>query len=92
MGVSDENMGDGFSAHRIEKGGDMRLVERTGIDDRDLTAADDIGHGPLEREWSGIIGEQPPHTRHHLVHRFGGQVEAPVKRDFGAHTKRPQRL
>src|SRR5260221_12713053 len=54
MGVGDENVGDGFPANGLEKRGDMRGIERPGIDDGDLSAADDIGDGPLEREWPGI--------------------------------------
>ena len=55
MGMRHEDMGDGFAAHRIEQGCDMRLVERTGIDDGNLAAADDIGHRSLERERAGLL-------------------------------------
>ena len=46
VGVGHENMGDGLALHGIEQGGDMRLVERAGIDDGDLPAADDVGDRP----------------------------------------------
>ena len=89
VSVRHENMGDGFTAHGVEQGGDVRLVERPGIDDRDLAAADDVGHRSFEREWSGIVGEYPPHARRGLRHGFGRQVEAPVEGNVVAHVDRP---
>jgi hypothetical protein len=87
MGVGDENMRDRFPPHGVEERSNVGLVERTGIDDGDLPSTDDIGDGPLEREWPGVVGEQPPHARHDLLHRFGGKLEAAIKRDVGAHAK-----
>ena len=89
MRMRHEDMGDGFSAHRIEQGRDMRLVERTGIDDRDVAAADDIGQGPLEREWTRIIGEQPPHAGCDLLHGIGRKVETLIEGNVVAHAYRP---
>ena len=89
VSVRHENMGDGFTAHGVEQGGDVRLVERPGIDDRDLAAADDVGHRSFEREWSGVVGEYPPHARRGLRHGFGRQVEAPVEGNVVAHVDRP---
>ena len=88
MGVGNENVGDGFPAHGIEQRGDMRLVEWTGIDDGDLPAAHDIGDGPLEREWPGIVGEEAPHAGHHLLYRFRREIKALVERNVRAHARR----
>ena len=44
VGVGDEDMGHGLAAHGVEQRGDVGLVERPRIDDRDLAAADDVGH------------------------------------------------
>jgi len=90
MGMGHEDMGDGFPAHGVEKGRDVRFIERAGVDDRDPAATDDVGHRPLEREWPGIVGEQPPHPRHHLLHCFRRKVETAIERDVSAHANRPR--
>src|SRR6478609_3381660 len=43
MRMRHEDMGDGFPAYRIEQGRNVHLVERTGIDDRNVALADDVG-------------------------------------------------
>ena len=57
VGMGDENVGDGFAAHGVEQRGDMGVVVRPGIDDRDLAAADDVAHRALEGERAGIVGD-----------------------------------
>src|SRR5215467_8571398 len=71
------------------RGASPICIARAGIDDGDLTSADDVGHGPLEREWPGIVGEQPPHAGRRLLHRFRRKVEAAIERNIGAHAHRP---
>jgi hypothetical protein len=88
MGVGYEDMSDGFPAHGVEKGIDVSVVKWTGIDDGDLTSADDIGHSSLEREWPGIVGQHPPHARGCLLYRLRRKVEGPVERNVGAHANR----
>ena len=89
MGVGHENMGDGFAADRIEQGCDMRLIERTGVDDGNLAFADDIGQRSLERERAWIVGEDAPHARCDPLHRIGRKVEALVEGNIVAHAYQP---
>jgi hypothetical protein len=74
-------MGDGLVAHGGQQRRDVGLVERAGIDDRDLPAADDVGHRALERERAGIVAEHAPHARRDLLHRVRREVEALVEGD-----------
>ncbi len=85
VGMRHEDMRDGLAAHGGEQRRDVGLVERAGIDDRDLAAADDVGQRALERERAGIIGEHTPHAGRNLVHRVGREVEALVEGDVVGH-------
>ena len=89
MRVGHEDMGDGFAAHRIEQRRDMRLVERTGIDDGDVALADDVGQGPLEGERARIVGEHAPHAGRDLLHGVGRKVEALIEGNVVAHAYQP---
>src|SRR5262249_60595845 len=77
-----------YRAYGIEKRCDVRLDNRSRIDDGHLPAADDIGDGPLEREWPGIVGEQAPHAGRHLLHRFWRKIESFIEGNVGAHVNR----
>ena len=57
VGVRDQDMGDGFTAHGIKQRLHMRRIVRPGIDDRDFAAADDVTHRALEGERARIVGE-----------------------------------
>jgi hypothetical protein len=68
----------------------MGVVERAGIDDRDLAAPDDVGHRALVGERARIVAQDAPHTRHDLLDRVGWQLEALVERDVVAHALTPR--
>src|SRR5262245_36662584 len=42
VGMGYENVGDGLAAHRSEQRIDVGRIVRSGIDDRDLTSANDV--------------------------------------------------
>src|SRR5579863_2844157 len=63
----------------------MRIVVRTGIDDRDVAAADDVADGTLEGERAGIIGDQRPHPWRHVSRMAGNEVEYLIVGDVVAH-------
>ena len=86
MGMGDENVGYGFAAHRIEQRGNMGVVLRTGIDDRDLAAADDVAHRALEGERARIIGDDGAHAGRHVGGAAGHQIECLVVSDVVAHS------
>ena len=89
MRMRHEDMGDGFPAYRIEQGRNVRLVERTGIDDRNVALADDVGQGPLERERARIVGEHPAHPGRDLIDDVGRKVEALIEGNVVAHAHQP---
>jgi len=90
--MSDQDMGDGLAAHRIEQRRPMGLVDRAGIDDGDSAAAHDVAHGALEGERPRIVAEQSPHPRDHLFDLPGRQVEAAVEGDVLGHGALAMRL
>src|SRR6516165_1601324 len=81
MSVSDENVGDGLAAHGVEQRGDMRLIKRSGIDDRDLALSDDVGDRSLVGERARIIRKQAPHPWLRLLDLAGDEVERLVEGD-----------
>ena len=87
MGVVHETVGDGLATHGIEQRRNVRLVERTGIDDGDLTATDNIGDRPSERERTRIVGKQPANPGRDLFHLAGRKTEAFVERNVITHAR-----
>ncbi len=85
MGVGHEDMGDGLVTHAIEQRGNMRLVERAGIDDGDLTATDNVGDRPTECERTRIVGKEPANPGHDLLHPAGRKIKALVEGNVVAH-------
>ena len=85
MGVRDEDMRHRLAAHRVEQRRDMRLIERTGIDDRDPPAPDDIGHRAFEGERARVVAQDAAHAGRYLVHLVRCEVEAPVEGNVVAH-------
>ncbi len=63
----------------------MALVGGTGIDDGDVAAADDVADRALEGERARVVAHDAAHAGHHLVHRFGGEIELLVEGDVVAH-------
>ena len=81
MRMRHKNVRDGFIPHGVEQCADMSRIVRAGIDDRDLPSANDVADGALERERAGIVGHDPAHARHRLVHHIGCEVEVFVERE-----------
>src|SRR4051794_6611162 len=75
MGMGDDDVRHRLAAHRVEQRRTMRLVDRTGINDGDLPLPYDVAYRALEREWSGIVAQYPPHARHHLFDGVRREVE-----------------
>ncbi len=63
MRMGYENGDYGFAAESVKQSGDMVLLVRAGIDDRDLPVADDIGAGAGEGHRAGVAGDHPPNQR-----------------------------
>src|SRR5437588_4742870 len=84
MGVSDKNVGDGFAPHGGKERGYMRLVERSRIDDGDVTAADDIGHRAGDRERSGIVGKHSSHAGDDFLRFSRREIAALIEWDVVA--------
>ena len=85
MRVGDENMGDGLAAHGIEQCRDVGVVFGTGVDDRDLAAADNVTNRSFEGERPGIVGDNGAHARCHLFDPARDKIEALVVGDVVAH-------
>ena len=84
--VGDEDVRDRFAAHRIENGFRMRRIVRSRIDHRDLASADDVAKRSREAERPGIVAENPPQARHHLLDHACLQREILVEANiFVAH-------
>ena len=85
MRMGDEDVGDGLTTNGAKQRAYVRLIQRTGIDDRDMAAADDVRDRPPERERARIVGEDPPHPGHDLLDFAGREIERLVERDIVAH-------
>ena len=85
VGVGDEYLGDGLAAHGVEQGGDMGIVVRPRIEDRDFAAADDVAHRPLEGERSRIVGDNGAHARRHFRSLARHEIERLVVADVVTH-------
>src|SRR5262249_22932078 len=85
MGVSHNNVRDGFVPNRIEERLDMRFVERPRIDDRNAISADNVADRSLKGERPWIVAEQPAHAGIHFLDLPGRKVEALVERDIVTH-------
>jgi hypothetical protein len=85
MGVGDQNMRHGFTAHRVEQRRDVPRVRGPGIDDRDPAATDDIAQRSPEGEGTGIVGEDAPHPWRDFIDHAGRKVENLVERNLVGH-------
>ena len=82
MGMGDKDMRYRLALHRVEQRIDMHLIVRTGIEDGDVAASDDVTDGSFEGERSRIIGEQPAHPGRDLLDLAGREIEAFVEADI----------
>jgi hypothetical protein len=85
VGVGDENVRHRLVSHGIEQRADMGGIVRTRVKDRNLAAADDVTDGAFECERTRIVGHDPTHTRHRLVHDIGREFEVLVERNIVVH-------
>ena len=85
VGVGDEYVGNGLAAHGLEQSGDMGVVVRPRIEDRDFAAADDVAHRTLERERSRIVGDDGAHAGRHLRSLAWNKIERLVIVDVVTH-------
>ena len=77
MGVGDDEMGHGLSAHRVEHGIDVLGQVGAGVDDGDGAAPDDVGAGAVEGEDARIARDHPADRRRDLRRFAVGEVELP---------------
>ena len=64
--MRDQDMRDRLACRRTQDRVNMLIKQRTGIDDGNLSAPDDVGAGPVKRERIGVAGQNATNTRHHL--------------------------
>ncbi|MGY3460664.1 hypothetical protein ACVWW5_006114 [Bradyrhizobium sp. LM3.4] len=81
VGVGDEDMAHRLAADSIEQRRRMRLVVRTGIDDRDVALADDVTDRAGESERARIATKHAPHTGADFLDDAGLQRKVAVERD-----------
>src|SRR6185312_16579684 len=60
---------------------------RSGIDDRDFAAPDDVSQGAGEGEWARVVGEDAPNTRDNLLDLAGLEIEFFVKGNVAGHDR-----
>lgn len=81
VGVGDEDVAHYTSRHRRQQGGEMRLVQRAGVDHRHLRPrlgpTDDIGPRPREGEGTRIVGDHSLNQRRDLIAPPVGEIKIP---------------
>ena len=65
--VRNEDMGYRFIGDCGEKGVHMAIHQRTGVDYRNITMANDISSCAMESERAGVFGDNPTDQRRHLI-------------------------
>src|SRR5215475_2852337 len=85
MGVGNDDVRHRLAAHGIKQHSGVALIERPGIDDRHVAAADNVAQRPLEGERARIIGEDTPHARRNVVNDAGSEVESAIEWDVIGH-------
>ena len=78
-------MSDSFTAHGVEQRSTMPVVVRTGIDNRDAPASEDVTHGPFECERAGVVGHNPPDTGCCLLNLARLEIETLVESNVVGH-------
>src|SRR4029453_12076781 len=71
MGMGDQDVRHGLAAHGVQQRLRMRLVVRTGIDDRDVALAYDVADRAGEGERARVVAENAPHTGTGLIDDAG---------------------
>jgi len=81
VGMSDQDMGHGLAAHRVEQRRRMRPIVGAGIDDRDLASAHDVADGTGEGERARIVAEDPAHAGPDFVDDAWTKRKVAIERD-----------
>jgi hypothetical protein len=81
MGMGDQNMRHRLAAHGVQQRLCVRLVVRSGIDDRDLALAHDVADRAGEGERARIVAENPPHAGASFVDHARLERKIAVERD-----------
>ena len=68
MGVRDQNMCHRFAFDRFQGRGNMRLVQRARIDNRDIAASNDVCAGAFIRKRAGVLGDDTADHGRNLIH------------------------
>ena len=74
MGVGEQHPAHPLLHRRADDGVDVALVVGTGVDDRDLVDADEVGVGAGPGEGTRVGGDDPAHERRQRTRHTGGQV------------------
>ena len=85
MAVGDEDMGETLALDRRGDRLEMRLVGGTGIDDRDLAGADEIGIGAEEGVWARIVGDDAADAGRDLFGHAIVDIHAPIEGKLRRH-------
>ena len=83
--VRDQHVADPLAVGRRKNGIDVFGIGRTGIDHGDVAVAEDVGAGAVQREWTGILRDDPADQRRQLGHCAVFEIELAPKRDLHAH-------
>lgn len=81
MRVRHQNVAHCFTAHRVQNGGQMRVVIRSRIDDRNALMSNDKTVRTGECERPGIVAGDPPQQRRKRDHGSEPRFKIPVERD-----------
>mgnify|MGYP007125626218 CR=1 FL=1 len=78
--VRDQDRNDAFTLQRSDERGTVRIRQRAGVDDRDVTATDDVGAGAVVGELGRVLRNHPPDERRNF---HGLAVVRIVEQDKG---------
>ena len=85
MRMGDQDMGDRLAAQGMLQGVDMGGKQRTGIDNGDLAAPDDIGAGAVEGERPAVRRDHPADRRRDRFDPAVFEIQFPVEGDAVRH-------
>ena len=67
MGMSDQNMGYGFTRHSSKQRINVFINQWTRIDNRNFASPDDVGSCPMKRKGCWIACDDPTNHRCHFI-------------------------
>jgi len=85
MCMRDKDVADVLIAHGIEQSGDVFVIRRARIDDRDIAAPDDVGHRPLECERARIPRAERTNAGGKFFHLARNEIECAVEGNVFGH-------